>query len=59
LQDGAARCVARRFPDQRGCEDPRPLDTREIAVMRHAAHIADAPLRVAAAQSDEPREEAR
>jgi hypothetical protein len=51
--------IARGLPDQRDGEHPGPFHTREISVVRHAAHVADPALRVAAAQADEPRNEAR
>ena len=59
FQDGAAVRVARRFPNQRRGEHPGPFHAREIAIVRHAPHIADSALGVAAAQSDELRKKPR
>jgi hypothetical protein len=59
LQDAAASGIARRFAHQRRREHPGALDARDIAVARDAPHVADPALRVAASQSDDPREEAR
>ena len=53
LQHAPSAGIARRFAHQRGREHPGPLNPRQIAVVRHAAHVADAPFGVAAAQPDD------
>ncbi|MFN2572732.1 MAG: hypothetical protein ABR537_14170 [Gemmatimonadales bacterium] len=59
FQDRAAGGIARRFAQQRRRQHPGALDAREIAIMRGPAQVANAALRVAASQANEPREETR
>ncbi|HTI06848.1 MAG TPA: hypothetical protein VL549_16220 [Gemmatimonadales bacterium] len=59
MEDAPSGGIARRFAHQRGGQHPRALHAREIAVVRRASHVANAALRVAAAQPDQSREKTR
>ncbi|PYO87616.1 MAG: hypothetical protein DMD58_14370 [Gemmatimonadetes bacterium] len=58
LQDVAPGRIARGLTQQRRGQHPCALDARQIAVMRRAAHVANPPFRVTAAQTDEARKQA-
>src|SRR2546430_6463059 len=58
LERCALRRIARRLAYQRRGEDPAGLDARQISLRGCPAHVGDPPLRVAAAQSHDLRDQA-
>jgi len=57
LEHAAPGGISRRFADQRSREHPGALDPRQVALVRHAPHVADASFGVAAAEADDLREQ--
>jgi hypothetical protein len=59
FQHRASGRIALGLAHQRGGQHPGALDARHVAVVRRATHVSNAPLRIPAAEADDPREQSR